>query len=177
MPRKVGNSLKANNRMSPEDRFWVQVNKDGPEHPTLGKCWLWTGSMPSGYGYIRFCSRLHRVNRYSWILHFGSIPDNLCVCHHCDNTACVNPAHLFLGSHTDNMHDMQNKGRNATLRGELRGVRNGRALLSVEQVETIRKRYRRGCSVNGCEALGREFGVAPSTIRSVVKRVNWKRME
>lgn len=75
--------------------------------PNCG-CWLWNGSsLERGYGRFRG-SLAHRV---SWVLHNGPIPDGMHVCHRCDVTACVNPAHLFLGTALDNIRDMHAKGR------------------------------------------------------------------
>ena len=76
-------------------------------------CWEWTGKIKEGrYGVIK----VNRTNdayahRASWMIHFGEIPDGMCVCHKCDNTRCVNPDHLFLGSLADNVRDMVAKGR------------------------------------------------------------------
>ncbi len=50
-------------------------------------------------------------HRFVWTEHNGPIPKGMCVCHHCDEPACINPDHLFLGTHQDNMQDMINKKR------------------------------------------------------------------
>lgn len=95
------------------DRFWAKVQKtDG--------CWLWTGSTSGKPGFWYGTLNVTRdsgdyypeyAHRLSWKLHNGPIPEGASVLHTCDVTRCVNPAHLFLGTQTDNMADASAKGR------------------------------------------------------------------
>jgi hypothetical protein len=91
-------------------------------------CWLWTASTVGhmGYGHIWTGSTNETAHRVAWRLYYGSIPDGALVLHKCDVPACVNPEHLYLGDHSQNMRDKKERGREARLSGE----RNGRALIS-----------------------------------------------
>lgn len=89
-------------------RFWNQVDKGGG-------CWLWTGSR-SHRGYGQFCTtyeghKFWKAHRFSWYIHNGEIPKGMYVLHTCDNPWCVNPEHLWLGTHAENQIDKVNKMR------------------------------------------------------------------
>lgn len=92
---------------TPQERFgWYYTAGPGAE------CWEWRGSrLAGGYGVFLVERKQLGAHRYAWIVAQGAIPDGLHVLHTCDNRGCVNPAHLFLGTHRDNMDDCTRKGR------------------------------------------------------------------
>jgi hypothetical protein len=118
-----------------------------------------------------------QAHRVSWILHHGSIPDGMSVCHRCDTPACVRPDHLFLGTQLDNMRDSTRKRRNGKYRypnNFHKGSQCWKAVLTDEDVRAIRSRLASGA---GQHQLAREYGVAPPTINRIAKRVTWKHVE
>jgi HNH endonuclease len=101
-------------RVKPDHRalFWAKVDKSG-------ECWIWTGcKMPKGYGKLKFEGRYDLAHRVSWVIANGPVTPGLIVCHRCDVPSCVNPAHLFLGTYSDNTQDMLAKHRDATRQPE-----------------------------------------------------------
>jgi hypothetical protein len=152
----------------PVTRFWKRVDRGGPLHPVVGRCWQWLGGrFGSGYGLVYVWGKNLRAHRYSWELHNGPVPDGLRVMHNCDNRLCVNPAHLSLGTDVDNIHDMMAKGRDRT-----RGYQNGRAAFTPEVVAYIRNRYRWRSREDNTYTIAKDLGVSQTAVMGVVRRVN-----
>ena len=86
------------------------IRKAAPDFST--GCWNWKASFHrDGYGFFRFEGKMQLAHRVSYKLFKGPIPEKMYICHTCDNPACINPSHLFLGTQKDNMDDMKRKGR------------------------------------------------------------------
>lgn len=145
-----------------ERAFWSQVDQAGP-------CWIWMGSkINSGYGYTHLFEQRWLVHRLSWVMHRGPIPGGLLVCHNCpggDNPACLNPEHLWLGTHQQNSDDKISKGRDNARRSALR-------FLHDDQVREIRIRFALGSPQ--VSAVAKEFAVPSSTIRRIVRRESYR---
>lgn len=90
-----------------EERFWRRVQKGGPDD-----CWYWKGYIgPVGYGNLHFHGKSTNAHRVSYEIANGEIPAGICVLHKCDNSTCVNPKHLYLGSQQDNVNDREDRKR------------------------------------------------------------------
>ena len=154
-------------------RFWRKVTVQ-----TEQDCWKWQGAQNGdGYGIIGYGGRYGktmRAHRLSWELHNKTkIPSDLCVCHHCDNPSCVNPAHLFLGTNKDNVDDMRRKGRRAPNHAfAKKGEANGRAILTEANVCLIRE-WRRDSGITQGE-LAQQYGVSRGLIEQILARKLWK---
>ena len=148
-------------------RFWENVAVRGRD-----ECWLWMGALTAaGYGTIQWEGKQWLAHRISYILAFGSIPEGdgyhgTCVCHRCDNRACCNPAHLFLGTQADNCADRDAKGRHRCGRGE----RHGMAKLTWLEVQEIR--YLSAQGVSG-KILANRYGVSAATVSEIINRKIW----
>jgi hypothetical protein len=130
-------------------------------------CWEWRGRRNrDGYGMICRLGRQDLVHRVFYRERVGSIPEGLYVCHRCDNPPCVNPEHLFLGTHRDNMNDMEAKGRRS------RGERHWRSEVTEGDVRDIRRAYADGGHTT--RSLAARYGVASPTIHSIVTRKTWR---
>jgi hypothetical protein len=151
-----------------EEHFWASVRK-------TNTCWEWVGNIKKN-GYGRIGSGLkdgeYLVHRYSYELHYGSIPEGMLVCHKCDNRKCVRPDHLFLGTHADNMADMIAKGRGRYPGAS--GEANHKHRFTQEQVLSIRSEYipRK----MGITALAKKYGVSYNAIDNIVKGKMWKHL-
>ena len=129
-------------------------------------CWLWNASVnQKGYGQFGWSTGKSRLaHRAAWEIHFGPVPDGLCVLHKCDVPSCVNPNHLFLGTNADNKADCVAKGRQAFLRGEM----NPRAKLSEQNVRDIR------VSNETATALAARYGLSIAAIAMARRGKNWR---
>jgi hypothetical protein len=152
-------------KLTPRERFLAKVC---PE--PNGGCWLWRGQLNQcGYGVLWLDGKSRIAHRHAWMLFRGEITPGLLVCHTCDVRACVNPKHLFLGTHTDNARDREEKGRS------MRGEKNRSSKLSTEQVSRIKTLLAEGRMY--VSEIAREYGVTPPTIAAIAKGTTWRHVE
>lgn len=122
---------------SDECRFWSKVDRSGGAEA----CWPWTAAcMKSGYGAFMTLHGIRTGHRFAYESRNGVIPAGLFICHHCDNPACCNPAHLFAGTHTDNMADMAGKGRSGMLGRKHSPETRRKIKLRAETREAVKRR-------------------------------------
>lgn len=141
-----------------------------------GGCWICTYSPDSGgYPQIKVKGKAYKVSRISYALFVGPIPEKMFVCHSCDNRKCINPEHLWLGTHKENMDDMANKGRKITSVGDKNGARlhpdRLRKKLTKEQVIYIRMWAGEGFSN---VKIAKSFFISDSHISRIVRGKFWK---
>jgi len=128
-----------------------------------GNCWEWQGAKNlKGYGSISVGGVVILVHRLSYRVHHGRLGDNL-VCHRCDNPKCVNPAHLFLGTATDNIHDMYHKGRAAP---------SPSTKITADDARSNREKYipRK----YGTTRLAKEYGISCGHVYAILRGEFWR---
>lgn len=131
-------------------RFWDKVDKSGD-------CWVWTAYLGThGYGSFKLDGKMRRAQRVAFQLTRGPIPDGMCVLHACDNRTCVNPDHLWLGTHGDNNTDRAKKGRSHSVLCET----------DVMLIRDLAVTQSHG-------AIARWFGVAQPTISRIMDGTGW----
>lgn len=132
-------------------------------------CWWWIAAASSaGYGQLWADGKVKYAHRVSYEMHIGEIPDGLFVCHHCDNPGCVNPEHLFVGTHTDNMHDMFRKSRRGTT---VYGQTHGMSKLTEDDVREIILDSR------SQRAIAADFGIHQTNVSLIKRRKAWAHVE
>lgn len=145
------------------NRFWSKVQK-------TDTCWIWTRCKDTaGYGLHNINNKRtnQKAHRVSWEIHFGPIPSKLYVLHKCDIRACVNPDHLFLGTHEDNMADMAKKNRAY----RPLGGKPGAAILTISQVLEIRRLCAQGIPQR---KIAKMFGVTQPNVGAIKLRKTWR---
>jgi len=148
-----------------EEKFWEKAVRQ-----TDNECWNWSGNINSnGYGRVLIKKEHIFAHRASWMIHFGEIPKGMHVCHHCDNRACINPVHLFLGTNLDNINDKMKKGRQS------RGIERPAAKLDNNKVRKIRYLFHEREYSN--KKLSMMFNVAKSQISEVVHYKSWRHVK
>lgn len=143
-----------------EDMFWQHVNKNGPNG-----CWIWNRyRQRQGYGWVCVKGRYWLAHRLAWEFVKGQVPAGLFVLHKCDNPPCVNPDHMFLGTHQDNCDDKIAKGRMAV------GEMVKRVVLNERKVKRIRWLRKRGLDYT---RIGELVSCTPGCARAAVTTY-WK---
>src|SRR5262249_7699294 len=160
-------------RRRPRDRnlgeVLARIWREGRVKETDRGCWEFLGATNGkGYGVVSVLGRrkqyLHRLVAQEYLADFSL---SCCVCHTCDNRACFNPAHLFVGTVDDNQKDMVVKNRSA------HGCRSGRAKLNEGDVRSIHRLIAAGVKQ---KLIARQFGIAESTLSLLKHGINWRRI-
>lgn len=145
-----------------KSEYWAsRIESNSIPIPEAG-CWIWTGAVGGRYGQIRKDGRAQYAHRVSFEAHKGKIPDGLSVCHVCDEPLCVNPAHLFSGTHSENIKDMHNKGRHNLKKRS--GDIFSWSRLTYDQAQEIRQKIAAGKSNN---QLAAEYSCSPTVIQKI----------
>jgi HNH endonuclease len=143
------------------ERYWPKVEVREPD-----ECWPWLGNKHDGYGVLGARGEWYTSNRVTWLLINGPIPDGLWVLHTCDNRACVNPAHLYLGTNKENVADRERRHRRIAARGEA----HGHCKLTSAQVLEIRE------ALDSERAIGLRFGISKGHVHKIKKKLAWRHL-
>ena len=152
-------------------RFWSKVNIPDDAGPDDDRCWEWSlWKDKDGYGQFTIRKAIFGAHRVAYVIANRVDLGTMCVCHKCDVPSCVNPRHLFLGTHTDNMRDRTEKGRTASGRGDA----NGNAKLTESDVPRI---FAMSASGMTQREIAKIFGVSQSLICFVLRHKLWNHVD
>jgi len=138
-------------------------------------CWNWTWYKdPNGYGKVTIDLRTWLTHRVSYIVFKGEFPDEMFICHHCDNPSCINPDHLFVGTMSDNMKDAYDKGILRPSHLFKKGEPNINRKLDDDQVREIRRLMSLGYQQ---KQVAKMFKIAPATVMRITKNIMYKEVK
>ena len=159
--KRNGHHLRTLYNLDHSKTFKNNIKKNGDG------CWDWQGANNGkGYGCLRVDGKRVLAHRYSYEAHIGPIPrlknsyHGVCVLHKCDNPSCVNPDHLFLGTHNDNMQDKMSKGRSGVVK------------LSASTVAKMKQEYLSGKTCH--RELAKKFGTSYQNVGAILSGKTWK---
>jgi hypothetical protein len=144
---------------SPKERFDAKWQED----PVTG-CWIWVASFRAQYGCFGYKNKIRPAHRVSYELYVGEIEDSKFVCHRCDNPSCVNPKHLFLGTHLDNMRDR-------TIKNRASGGGSGGRRLCIDTAREIRRYF---IDTHNISKVARNFNITRRTVRAIINNEHWR---
>ena len=146
---------------SDKDRIFNNINS-----MTDNGCWEWMGTkLRGGYGGLSVRGKTWQAHRFSYVVFIGEIPDGMLVCHACDNPSCVNPNHLFLGTHKTNAEDRVKKKRSSV------GESFPKSKLKEQEILEIRRYASLGVTRR---TLAKMFRVGSTCITYVVNKRTWR---
>ena len=149
-------------------RFWAKVDKGEPD-----ECWEWTAYVtPNGYGQFGIRRKAKTCHRIVWVLENGPIPSDKQINHHCDNRACCNPSHLYLGTQAENMKDMKDRGR--ANGGGPCGEKQHLSKLTKKDVYKIFELRKQGLVQREIAEI---ICISRETISAVLTRKTWRHVE
>ncbi len=145
------------------DKYWAGEPNSG--------CWLWTGTSDrAGYGQINVDGKNRIATHIALSFQGIDVPKGMFACHKCDVPACVNPAHLFVGTPRENMQDAAAKGR-WSAPPILRGQNQPKAKLTDDAVRQMRQEYATGTT--STPKLSRRYGLSQASIHAVISGKTW----
>lgn len=149
--------------MTLEERFITKIHK-------TASCWNWiAGKGWNGYGRFKFQGKMIKAHRFSYLLYIGDIPENMLILHSCNNRACVNPEHLLLGNHTQNMQHRQESNR------QVQGEKHHQAKLTDKKVKEIRKLY--SSQKISQKKLSEKYNIGTTQISRIINNQNWRNLK
>ena len=149
-----------------ETRFWKKVDKPDGEDG----CWLWKGDlMYNQYGRVTVDGKAYLVHRLAYQLYYNEeIPNDRMILHSCNNRSCMNPAHLRLGTHAENMQDMVDANRQA------KGEDNGNSKLTLDEIVEIKELLASGKYFH--REIAAMYGISRPAVTDINKGKTWKRI-